>query len=51
METLVWMFIAGILVFAGLMVSRENVRLGVSLVVVAIAYVALILLVPRLMDR
>ena len=51
METLVWMFMAGVLVFAGLLVSKENVRLGTGLVVAGIAYVALILLVPRLMDR
>ena len=51
METLFWMFMAGVLVFAGLLVSREDIRLGVSLVVVAIAGVALILLLPRLMDR
>ena len=51
METLIWMLLAGVLVFAGLMISRENVRLGISLVAVAIAYVALILLVPRIMDR
>ena len=48
METLVWMFIAGVLVFAGVLVSRENIRLGMALVVAAIAYVALVLLVPRL---
>ena len=51
METLVWMVMAGVLMFAGVLVSRENIRLGVSLVVVAIAGVALILLVPRVVDR
>ena len=45
------MFIAGVLVFAGLMVSRENARLGIGLVVAGIVYAAMMLLVPRLMDR
>ena len=50
METLIWMFIAGVLVFAGLMVSRENIRLGGCLIVAGIVYAGSILLIPRLMD-
>ena len=49
METLIWMFIAGVLVFIGLLVSRRSFLFGIGLIVVAIAYVAFILLAPRIM--
>lgn len=48
METVVWMSVVGALVIAGLLVGfwRRSVWLGAGLIVLGIAYAALILLAP-----